>query len=358
MNIKNKIIFLILLLIPTSVLANSNLSEEFQSTLYKAEVTKIIEEKQYEDTIVQTLEIELANNEKATIKNTLTGYDNDIELKVGDKINVITNNDDSYYFHSYEKSSSIILLLIIFMICIIVLGKIKGLKALISLIITILLIIFAFIPLLLKGYSPVLLSIITCIMATVITFIITNGFTKKTTIAIIGVIGGLLVAGIIAYIFSELMHLTGSSGESEQMLYYIPGNKGFDLKGLLFAGIIIGALGACMDVAMEITSSLTEIKYHNNEISDKSLFKSGLNIGKDIMGTMVNTLILAYTGGSLSTLLLFIGFNKDVNSIINLESISTEILRAISGSMGLLFTIPITIGVFILLNKKKEEKNV
>lgn len=112
-----------------------------------------------------------------------------------------------------------------------------------------------------------------------------------------------------------------------------------------------------MDVAMEITSSLTEIKHHNKLITDKELIKSGLNIGKDIMGTMVNTLILAYTGSSLSTILIFQGFEKQLSEIINLDSITTEIIRAISGSMGLLFSIPITILAFIIINRGNNEKN-
>ena len=107
------------------------------------------------------------------------------------------------------------------------------------------------------------------------------------------------------------------------------------------------------------SSSLTEIKKHKPDITNKELIKSELNIGKDIIGTMINTLILAHTGGSLSTLLIFIGFEKSFNEIISLDSIATEIIRAISGSTGLLFAIPLTIGVFILINKERKyhEKN-
>ncbi len=370
MNIKSKLLLLIVFLIlPLNVFAsNENLSEEFQTDLYVAKVIEVLEIKEINDTKIQTLEIEILSDKyegsKDTITNTLTGGSNDIELSEGDKINVVatTEGDEvSFYFHSFEKSNYLILLIIIFMLFVIILGKIKGLKALISLIITILLILFGLIPLLLKGYSPVLLSVVTCILSTVLTFVITNGFTKKTLVAIIGVVGGLVLAGLIATIFSSIMHLTGVASESEQMLYYLQLEFEFDFKGLLFAGIIIGALGACMDVAMELTSSLTEIKSHNPKISDKKLIKSGFNIGKDIMGTMVNTLILAYTGSSLSTILLFVGFEKSVSEIINLESISTEIIRAIAGSIGLLASIPITIFVFILINKKgktKDEENI
>ncbi len=364
MNIKNKIFyFFIIFIIPINIFASSeNLSEEFQTDLYVAKVIEIIEVKEINDTKIQSLKIEILSEkfkgEKDIITNTLTGGSNDIELSVGDKINVVATIDEenvSFYFHSFEKSNYLMLLIIIFMLFVILLGKLKGIKALISLIITILIIIYGLIPLLLKGYSPILLSVGTCIMSTILTFTITNGLTKKTLIAIIGVVGGLIFAGIIASLFSSIMHLTGVASESEQMLYYLQLDFEFDFKGLLFAGIIIGALGACMDVAMELTSSLTEIKSHNPNICDRKLISSGFNIGKDIMGTMVNTLILAYTGSSLSTILLFIGFEKNMSEIINLESISTEIVRAIAGSIGLLAAIPITIFVFIVLNKKKRK---
>lgn len=363
MKVKVIALLTLLLLIPTLVCAaTSDLSEEYQLILYEAKVLEVLEVKNYDETKVQSLKIEILTGEyagdEATISNTLTGNDYDIELSEGDKINVVSeekNGEISYYFYSYSKSNALLILVIIFIISVIILGGMKGFKALISLGVTILLIIFGLVPLLLMGYSPILLSIITCVTATVLTFVLTNGFTKKTLIAIIGVSGGLLVAGFIAYGFGIFANITGFASESEQMLQYIPLDFTFDYKGLLFAGIIIGALGACMDVAMEITSSLLEIKKHHPKIKERELVKSGLNIGKDIMGTMVNTLILAYTGGSLSTIILFIGFEKTFNEIINLDSIATEIIRAISGSMGLLFSIPITVFAFVVLTRKGDK---
>lgn len=366
MKAKKIIILLLILLLPLTVFADtSNLKEEYQIELYKAKVLEIIDTIVLEDTEIQTLKIEITNKEfkgeESVIKNTLTGNNYDIKLNEGDKITVIMqendNADPSFYFHNYDKTNHLIILITIFSLSVLILGGMKGFKALLSLVFTIFLILAVLVPLLLKGYNPIILSILTCIISTIVTFIITNGFTKKTLIAIIGVSGGLLIGGLIAYIFGILAKITGFSSENAQMLQYLPGNISFDFKGLLFAGIIIGALGACMDVAMEITSSLMEIKKHNPKITDKEIVKSGFNIGKDIMGTMVNTLILAYTGGSLSTILIFTGFEKTLSEVINLDSIATEIIRAISGSMGLLFSIPITIGAFIFITKDWKGKN-
>lgn len=363
---RNKILlFLLLLIFPLSVYAESNeLSEEYQLNLYKAKVIEATKTTKTEDTEIQYLKIKILNrdykNYETEITNTLTNNGYDIKLKKGDNISVhmeLNEDTPSFYFNSYDRSNHLLFLVIFFIICVMILGGLKGIKALISLVITILLILFGLVPLLLKGYNPILLSILTCIISSILTFVITNGFSKKTASAIVGVSGGLLVGGLIAYIFGVFAKITGFSSGNAQMLQYLPNGVNFDFKGLLFAGIIIGSLGACMDVAVSLASSLTEIKNHNPNINNKELIKSGFNIGKDIMGTMVNTLVLAYTGGALASILIFIGFNKGFNEIINLDSIATEIIRSISGSMGLLFAIPFTIFSFVFFSKggKNEE---
>lgn len=354
-------IIIIIIISPLNIWAyGNNVSEELQETVVSA---KILEVNKSKIDSIEILKIEIKSGkykgEVVEINYSSSDLENNLNLKKGNIINVVVSeveDEVSYYFYSYNKNSALTLLLIIFIVLIIILGGMKGIKALISLIISICLFIFILIPLLLKGYDPVILSILMCIISTILTFIITNGFTKKTLIAIIGVVGGLIAAGIVVQIFTGLSNINGVISESEQMLAYIPNAPEFNYKGLLFAGIIIGALGACMDVAMELTSSLIEIKIHNEKVSAKDLAKSGFNIGKDIMGTMVNTLILAYTGGSLSLILLFIGFEKNFGQIINLDSIAAEIIRSLSGSIGLLCTIPITIGAFTLINKEKKEK--
>lgn len=361
MSTYNKKIYLFLMLIFTPFMVNatsSSLSEEYQTNIQRAKVIEIIKETTYSESIVQSINIEILSGdydgEIAQINNTYLGNGYDFYLEEGDYISVVVEEGEevSYYFYSIDKTNSIILLLLIFASSIIILGGMKGFKALISLGITVALIILVLIPLLLEGYSPIFLSVLICMLSTITTFVITNGFSKKSLVAIIGVCGGLIVAGTLAYLFGVLANITGYSSGDAQMLQYLPSGVSFNYKGLLFAGIIIGALGACMDVAMEITSSLIEIKKHKPKISNKELVKSGFNIGQDIMGTMVNTLVLAYTGGSLSSILIFIGFEKSLYQIINLESIATEIIRALAGSMGLLFAIPCTIYVFVFLNKK------
>ncbi|MCL2426122.1 MAG: YibE/F family protein [Oscillospiraceae bacterium] len=357
------VLILLSLSVPATVLADGGaLAEEYQVNIYRAIVIETPDERVIGDTVIQIVQIRILNRDlrgfEATITNTLVGNDYDIRLVRGNRISVhmelSADNEPLFYFQGYDRSLPLLFLVSFFAICVVVLGRLKGLKALIALTITVGLVIFGLVPLLLRGYNPILLSIATCILAAIVTFSICFGVGKKSMAAIIGVSGGLLVGGIIAYLFGVVTRITGFSHGDAQMLQYLPGGYVFDFRGLLFAGIIIGALGACMDVAISISSSMIEIKNHKPEISKAELIQSGFNIGKDIMGSMVNTLVLAYTGSSLATILIFVGFEMGFSEVINLESISTEIVRAIAGSLGLLFAIPITIFAFVLLEKKKQ----
>ena len=336
--------------------------EEYQLNLYSAKIIEIKDTLVSGDIRTQIAEIKILNKDLKgqifEVRNDLTGNEiYDVILKENRKISVHIEEKDNElnaYVVGYERSGSLFQILLIFVILLFLIGGFKGLKAIISLAITIFLILFLLVPLLLNGYNPIAVSVLTCTLASIITFLIISGYNKKTASAIIGTVGGLLIGGLIAYFYGTSAKLTGFSSSDAQMLLYLPNQIAIDFRGLLFAGIIIGALGACMDVSISIASALSEIQKENPTISIKKLMKSGFNIGKDIMGTMINTLILAYTGGSITTMLVFIGFEKQFNEIINLDSIATEILRALTGSIGLLFAIPITVFAYTLITKRRK----
>ena len=245
----------------------------------------------------------------------------------------------------YERArdTKVYALIVIFAAALIIVGKKNGLKALITLGITVSLIFGIFLPCIIRGFNPILLALAVCSSATVITLLIISGNNKKTYTAIIGTIGGVIIAGIFAFIAGKILMLTGLGNEDAQMLAFIPQHRRIDYQGLLFAGIMIGALGAVMDVAMSISSAMWEIISVSPDISKKQLIKSGMNIGRDIIGSMSNTLILAYVSTSIPVLLLFILFSNGFTEIINLELLASEVLRAVAGSIGLICTIPITV---------------
>lgn len=313
----------------------------------------------FEESFLVTLEI-LTGTYKGqqfqSIHNLTGNLGYDIYVNPGDKVLVTIEESEEgtveVFISEYLRDTYVYWVFILFIALLILLGGIKGIKTIITLALTILLVIKGLLPGLLAGYSPILLTILISIIITLVTIIVVGGWNTKSFAAIIGVLGGVFVAGIIAYIIGSKVRLTGMSSDEAMMLMYIPQGIRFDYRGLLFAGIIMGALGAVMDVGMSIASSMEEISNVNPNISTKELIISGLNVGRDIMGTMANTLILAYTGSAIPLLLLFTAYQDSFIKIINLDIIATEIIRAFSGSIGLILSIPLTAVTAGLLKSK------
>ncbi len=269
------------------------------------------------------------------------------QLKEGDEVLLyIEENDDgtiaTAYVAEFARDRYLLYLVIAFAVALVVIGRAKGLKAVISLILTAIAVVKILIPAILAGKNPVITSVIVCASIIGFTMLIISGPNKKTLSAIIGTVGGVIIAGIIAIIVGSLARLTGLGSDESQMLMYIPQNIHFDFRGLLFAGILIGTMGANMDVGMSIASAMHEVKAHNPRITTVDLMKAGMNVGRDVMATMSNTLILAYAGSSLPLMLLLMAYNTPFSHIINWDIIASEVVRAIAGSMGLVFTIPVT----------------
>jgi len=258
---------------------------------------------------------------------------------------------------TYARDKVLYILIFLFIFVLIGVGRIKGLMALISLVITGLLIAFFMLPLMFKGFSPILLAVITASIVIFISLMLIGGFNKKSLAAIIGTSAGVVIAGIISLISGRLAHLTGITGEASEQLIYIVGSFPINIKGIMFAGIIISSLGAVMDVGMSIASVVFEIHNKAPELNKAELFKSGMNVGKDIMGTMANTLILAFAGCSLSIMILLMAYNMPYFRAINLNMVSTEIIQGLSGSIGLVLTVPITSMVSALFISNKFQKN-
>ena len=229
------------------------------------------------------------------------------------------------------------------------------------LIITIGLVFCILIPGILEGKNPVLLTILVSCLTIFATFLIVSGFHKKTFAAICGTIAGVVAAGVIGLVFSNLMMLGGINEDARMLSVSVEEDQEmFDFKGIMLAGIMISALGACMDVGMSIASSLSELKTENPDMTTSKLIKSGMNIGKDVMGTMTNTLILAYVGSAMLCILLYTVNNFNLSTILNQEDIAMEVLKSLAGSIGLVCTIPLTAiisGLIMGAGKNVRNKN-
>lgn len=242
----------------------------------------------------------------------------------------------------FMRANSLLWLGIIFLAALIFFGGKRGLRSLVALVITCVCLIFVMVPAIVNGANAVLAAVLGCIFSISLTLIIIYGFTVKTLAAALGAGGGVLAAGIITAIMNASMKMTGLVDEEAMYLAQSVGDGLIDLRGILLAAIIISVLGGTMDVGISIASALDELKTNAPDIKGAELMKSGINIGIDIMGASLNTLILAYVGGSLHLLMLFYTYDYSMSMILNDEMIASELLQALTGSMGLLLTVPIT----------------
>lgn len=284
-----------------------------------------------------------------------------VNAKVGDRVVVYKTFDNygndemqlQYYISDVDKRVELYIMGIGFVILVLLIARKNGLKALFALIVTVAFIIQVFIPAIFKGYSPILFAVLTAVFSSLVTIYFTVGTSKKFFIALLGVIGGVLIAGILSYIFTYRMRLNGFLDSDLLASAYLL--KNIKMKELIPAGVIIGSLGAVMDVAVSIASSINELHETDPNMSKKSMFKSAINIGHDIIGTMINTLILAYIASALFTLLLIYIQANDYPLIrtLNFQDIAVEIMRSICGSIGILVAVPLTAYIGTMIYKKK-----
>jgi uncharacterized membrane protein len=202
------------------------------------------------------------------------------------------------------------------------------------------LVVLVMLPLLKEGYSPIPIVISVCVAVTAFTFVIMSGPNKKALSAIAGTVTGLISAGIISGVVTYLAHMTGVSTEDAGYLMYNPEEIIYNLKGLLLGGVLIGCLGAVMDVSMSVASSVFEVHETSGRRDVKELFKSGMSVGCDVIGTMANTLILAYTGSALFFILVLMSYDISFVDMLNHEFVMAEVLRALAGSIGMLIAVP------------------
>lgn len=293
----------------------------------------------------------LTGYRKGTIERAVQRVDNlyAVEMRKveeGQTIIVYDNPDPSvdakYMFAEYHRVTVLWVLAAVFCVILVLFGRSKGLNTLISLIFTISSIFWVYIPAILSNGNIYLWSIVTCAYIILMTLFIVSGYTKKSFAAIIGCFIGVTISGLLVFFADNFLHMTGLVNEDSMYLIMLNPDSPIDIKAIIFGSIIIGAVGAIMDVAMSISASLAELKEKAPNLSSTQLIRSGFVIGRDILGTMANTLILAYIGSSLSVTLLLFAYNSSTLLLFNTEMIVVELLQAIAGSFGIILTIPLT----------------
>lgn len=321
---------------------------------------------QNENNVKQKVQIKVLTGQfKGTVQtldNMLTGNPAyDISLNKGDKVvlhleakntEVNSVDDVDFFIADVKRDYSLEAFAALFMVLLVVIGRKKGVFSLVSIIATISLMFFVLVPLILHGVNPVVSAVVVGILSTIITIYLVGGFNSKSSAAIIGTGLSLIFAGGMSLAAIWMARLTGFAGEESMFLYSTRPDLSF--KGILAASMIIAALGALMDTGVSIASSVNEIYETDKKLTVNQLFKSGMNIGKDIIGTMSNTLILVYLGSALPLVLL--SNNIDLQKFFNLNQVATEILSALIGSISILACVPLTAIIAAYLIKRQKER--
>lgn len=344
------LIIFVLFLVYINNIEKTPLINNSGKTYAKAEVTEILTNNSAENggragtqTVVLKIESGKYKGEFLEAYST-NGYLYGADSKPGMKVMAViseSNGEKVVTIGGVYRINALIFIGLLFFASIWLFGKKKGIFAIIGLIFTFITILWIFLPLVYRGMSPFLAAVISCALTTVVCVPLIGGMSKKTISAAVSTVAGVIISGLLAFIFGKMTDVNGYNVSEIDELMFIASSTNIKVGELLFAGILIASLGAVMDVGMSVPSAIEELHRKNPQMSGKELFVSGMKVGRDMMGTMSNTLILAFAGTSISTIVTVYAYNYPMMYTMNLYSTCIEIIRGISGSMGVIFTIPI-----------------
>ena len=256
----------------------------------------------------------------------------------------------------YNRIPALLLVVGLFFAVTVLVGRRTGLKSLLALVVTVLCLFYILFPLLLRGAPTLPTVFLVCVYITVVSFVILGGVQRKSLCAMLGTVAGTAIAMLFALLAQKLCRVSGLRiSEVEPLLQLRQTGTPIGLQGLLVAGVVISALGAVMDVAMSISSALEEVHEANPELGFARLFRSGMNIGQDLVGTMTNTLILAFLGSGFTLILYLYSLGLARYQLLPSAYLSIEVISGVSSSIGMILAIPLTAAVSALwLDRRKQ----
>lgn len=257
--------------------------------------------------------------------------------------------------YTQDRESFIYIFALIYLLALCMIGGKQGIKGCLGLVFTFFCVIFVYLPLVYLKYSPFWTAVFVCFITTLVTMYLIGGPTRKTCAATLGTLAGVVLAGISAWCFSKASGISGYNVSDIETLMTLWNTNRIQVGGLLFSGLLISCLGAVMDVAMSISSAIDEIYKQNSSLTRTELFKAGLRVGRDMMGTDSNTLILAFAGSSVSTLLLDYAYDLPYQQIINSNNIGIAIMQGLAGSFGIVLSVPFTVLICTVLFHKNKQ---
>ena len=251
------------------------------------------------------------------------------------------------YVYEYNRFPGLLLVAAAFLLVTVLVGGRVGLKSLLSLGLTVAALIFILLPLLLAGWPTIPTTFLISVLVTAATFVILGGVDKKTVCACLGTLAGIALATLFGLAAQHLLRMDGYRQEYAEALLQLrqTGESAIGITGLVTAGVIVSALGAVMDVAMSISSAIRELTRVNPELTAKDLFKSGMNIGRDMVGTMTNTLILAILGSGLTLVVYIYSLGLQPWQLLSSAYMSLEAISAVASSIGVMLSVPLTAAI-------------
>ncbi|MFF2189076.1 YibE/F family protein [Streptomyces sp. NPDC058155] len=255
--------------------------------------------------------------------------------------------DLQYSVTDVDRSTPMALLAGIFALAVIVVGRLRGLMALVALIISFAVLTLFILPAILQGSNPLIVAVVGASAIMLIALYLCHGLTARTSVAVLGTLISLLLIGLLGSLFIGWASLTGNTDDNTGLIHGL--YPEIDMSGLLLAGVIIGSLGVLDDVTVTQTSAVWELRQANPDMGPRALYRAGIRIGRDHIASVVNTLVLAYAGAALPLLLLFSIAESSVGTVANSELVAQEIVRTLVGSIGLVASVPVTTALAALV---------
>ncbi len=293
----------------------------------------------------QRLRVRLSDGQEIVLVNYLTEIHN-ILLKKGDSAIVCADmpkNAEPYYtIYNYDRTIPLAVLITVFVLLLLLIGQREGADACLSIVFTLTFIIRVLLPSLFGGASPVGMGYVTVLLSTAVTLILLHGISIQCLLSIGATMTGELVACGMFAVFSQLLHLTGFQTDCAEGLLLIAQNTGLDIRMLLFAGMMIASLGAVMDVAVSVLSATREVALASGKAERKALFNSAMRLGQDMNGTMSNTLIFAFAGSALGTIIVFCSYGIQFHQLLSSDYLSVELAQGICSTAAVVMTVPVS----------------
>ncbi|MCD7982447.1 MAG: YibE/F family protein [Clostridiales bacterium] len=304
-----------------------------------------------QDVTVRILEGD-QKDEEAEFTNYLTRI-HSIYVTEGQRVIVCADTPENaeafYTIYNYDRTFPLAMLIAVFVFAMLLVGRTKGLRALLGVVYSLLVVTLFLVQAVYHGFSPVGVTLLAVLVIAGVSLLLLNGFSRRTAAGFLSTLAGVAMTAVLFLIFSRLLHLSGYNTDEAETLLSASYSTGLSIRWLLLAGVLISGLGAVMDVAVSLAASLEELVLVHPDLGRRKLVTSGFNIGKDMIGTMSNTLILAFAGTSLNTMLCLLAYGYQTNQLLSSNFLAIELSQGLCATLGVVLTVPVTTAVAALL---------